>query len=84
MKRLVFLLVLLGLSTASMAQCAMCKTTIVNNVSNGQLALADGLNYGIMMLFVAPYLLILTVAGIWYYKYKQHGREKRNQRLVGV
>ncbi|MCV9387656.1 hypothetical protein [Reichenbachiella ulvae] len=77
MKQLfLFLVALLG-STASMAQCAMCKTTIVNNVSNGELALADGLNFGIMYLFVTPYLSIAVIAAIWFYRYKQHGKKKR-------
>lgn len=66
------------------AQCAMCKTTIVNNVSNGELALAEGLNFGIIYLFVTPYLAILTIGGIWFYKYYQHGTKKRNKRIIGV
>ncbi|MBU2915346.1 MULTISPECIES: hypothetical protein [Reichenbachiella] len=64
--------------TGAMAQCAMCKTTIVNNVSNGELALADGLNFGIMYLFVTPYLAIALIGGIWFYKYKRHGKKKFN------
>lgn len=78
MKKLLLILIsILSTATASMAQCAMCKTTIVNNVSNGELALADGLNFGIMYLFVTPYLSIGVVAAIWFYKYKQDGKKKR-------
>lgn len=49
-----------------MAQCAMCKTTIVNNVSNGDLSLAQGLNFGIIYLFTAPYIAIGILAFFWY------------------
>ena len=48
------------------AQCAMCKTTVVNNVSNVELSLAQGLNYGIVYLFVSPYIAIFILAYFWY------------------
>ena len=61
---LVFSLVSMG---SSIAQCAMCRATLETNVSNGsQEQLASTLNFGIMYLFVAPYLLIATVGYIWY------------------
>ncbi|MEO9966354.1 MAG: hypothetical protein ABJF11_11230 [Reichenbachiella sp.] len=58
------------------AQCAMCKTTIVNNVSHGELSLAEGLNFGIMYLFFTPYLAILVIGILWYKKSKSHGKKK--------
>lgn len=52
---------------SSFAQCAMCRATLVTNVSNGsQEHLASTLNFGIMYLFVAPYLLVAIVGYIWY------------------
>ena len=39
----------------------MCRTQVVNNVSHGDIELASGLNLGIVYLFSAPYLLIITV-----------------------
>ncbi len=48
------------------AQCAMCRTQVVNNVSHGETALAAGLNLGIMYLFFAPYLILGVVAFFWY------------------
>ncbi|MFY0625161.1 MAG: hypothetical protein JXR07_02620 [Reichenbachiella sp.] len=66
------------LSQQVMAQCAMCKTTIVNNVSNGELALAEGLNFGIMYLFFSPYLVVFALAGVWLYKYRKHGKQLRS------
>lgn len=80
MKNKVFLLVfgLMLLVDYAKAQCAMCKTTIVNNVSNGELALAEGLNFGIMYLFFSPYVVVFALAGVWFYKYKKHGKKLRS------
>ena len=52
------------------AQCAMCRTQVVNNVSAGETSLAQGLNYGIMYLFFAPYALIGVIVYLWYKKSK--------------
>ena len=48
------------------AQCVMCRTQVVNNVSHGDIELAGGLNLGIIYLFSAPYLLITIVFILWY------------------
>jgi hypothetical protein len=48
------------------AQCAMCKATLENNISNGNIGIAAGINFGILYLFVAPYLAIATLAYFWY------------------
>jgi len=58
----------------SMAQCAMCRVTIENNVSAGDLSRGAGLNMGIMYLFTVPYVLIAVV---WYFWYKNSKRKKR-------
>ncbi len=53
--------------TSGLAQCAMCRATLETNVSNGsQEQLASTLNFGIMYLFTAPYLLVAIVGYIWY------------------
>ena len=67
-KGLVLFLVFSLLSiSSSLAQCAMCRATLETNVSNGsQEQLASTLNFGIMYLFIAPYLLVATVGYIWY------------------
>jgi uncharacterized membrane protein len=59
------------------AQCAMCKTTIVNNVSSGELALAEGLNFGIMYLFFTPYVVVAAIAALWIYKSRKHASNTR-------
>ena len=67
-------------ATVVQAQCAMCKATLENNISNGNIGIAAGINFGILYLFVAPYLAISALAFFWYRtskknenKYKQSG-----------
>ena len=58
------------------AQCAMCRTTLENNVSNGDIGIAAGINFGILYLFAAPYLIISLIAFFWYRTSKN---AKRNE-----
>ena len=85
MKKVIVILNLLILSTTHVfAQCAMCKTTIVNNVSHGELSLAEGLNFGILYLFVTPYLAIMVIGILWYKKSRSHAKEKLKRGTTGV
>jgi len=61
----------------SMAQCAMCRVTIENNVSNGDPGIAAGLNTGILYLFAMPYLLIAAIGILWY----RHAKRKKQLRV---
>ena len=70
---LVFFL-LLGIQIIN-AQCVMCRTQVVNNVSHGDIELASGLNLGIIYLFSAPYLLILIVFILWYRIFYFNGKK---------
>jgi hypothetical protein len=54
------------------AQCAMCRATLENNVSNGDIGIAAGINVGILYLFAMPYLLIAFIAFMWYRKSKEN------------
>jgi hypothetical protein len=54
-------------------QCAMCRATVENNISNGDTTVGAGLNMGILYLFVAPYLLIAVVGVLWY----RHAKHKK-------
>jgi hypothetical protein len=60
-----FLLFVVG-STEVFAQCAMCSAVLENNLSNGNVGIAAGINFGIMYLFFAPYLAVLVVGYFWY------------------
>ncbi|EIM76624.1 hypothetical protein A3SI_09173 [Nitritalea halalkaliphila LW7] len=51
------LLVTLLFHVQSFAQCAMCRATVENNVSNGDTSVGAGLNAGILYLFSMPYLI---------------------------
>jgi hypothetical protein len=63
-----FLLVFLffGTQALSFAQCAMCRASVENNVSNGDTSIGAGLNSGILYLFVMPYLLAAVIGYFWY------------------
>ncbi|HNP08044.1 MAG TPA: hypothetical protein PKN99_10480 [Cyclobacteriaceae bacterium] len=76
MKRLSILIALL-LSTVAgaYAQCAMCRATLENNVSNGEPGIAAGINFGILYLFFAPYLAVGVVAFFWYKTTKSNARK---------
>ncbi len=65
---LAFLLMLVLTLPQVMAQCAMCRATIENNVSNGDTTVGAGLNLGILYLFLAPYLLLSIIGFFWYKK----------------
>lgn len=63
----VITLILSLINTAStFAQCAMCRATLENNFSNGEIGPAANLNLGILYLFIFPYIIIATVAYLWY------------------
>lgn len=73
-RRTVFLAIAFLISlNYGMAQCAMCRVTIENNVSNGDTTIGAGLNMGILYLFITPYLLIAAVGFLWY----RHSKKKR-------
>lgn len=66
MKFLILFVVVFGFSMEGSAQCAMCRTTLENNVSNGDIGIAAGINFGILYLFAAPYTVIALIAFLWY------------------
>jgi hypothetical protein len=73
-----FLTLVLITSTigASMAQCAMCRTQLENNVSNGNPGIAAGINTGILYLLSMPYLSILVIGYFWYKSSKKNANTK--------
>ena len=50
----------------SFAQCAMCRTQLENNISNGNPGIAAGINTGILYLLAMPYLIVLVLGYFWY------------------
>ncbi|EON75034.1 hypothetical protein ADIS_4523 [Lunatimonas lonarensis] len=61
-----FVIVCFSFMPDLIAQCAMCRATIENNVSNGDTTVGAGLNMGILYLFAAPYLLAMVIGFFWY------------------
>ena len=68
MKRLVLLIVVMLVISGSdlMAQCAMCRSTLENNYSNGNPGIAAGINTGILYLLAMPYLAAIILGYLWY------------------
>lgn len=69
-------MILIAIQVNVQAQCAMCRTTLENNVSNGDIGIAAGINFGILYLFAAPYLIISLIAFFWYRASKNVSRNE--------
>jgi hypothetical protein len=48
------------------AQCAMCRTTLENNISQGNPGIAAGINFGILYLLATPYVAIAVIGFFWF------------------
>lgn len=88
MRRLVYkiwfvVLALVAGTTDVSAQCAMCRATLENNVSNGQPGIAAGINFGIMYLFSAPYIALSVIAYLWYRTSKKNASNIGKRSVAG-
>lgn len=68
MKRSIFLIIAFFVTPAAetLAQCAMCRSTLENNYSNGDPGIAAGINTGILYLLSMPYLAVIIISYLWY------------------
>jgi hypothetical protein len=57
------------------AQCAMCRSTLENNFSNGDPGIAAGINTGILYLLALPYLAVMVIGYLWYKSTKNGDKE---------
>jgi len=72
LKAIIYTFIFLFISMGqSIAQCAMCRATVENNLNTGETSVGAGLNYGILYLFMAPYLLAMVIGYLWYRNYKK-------------
>jgi hypothetical protein len=76
-------------STATFAQCAMCRASVESNISEDGVNFAAKLNTGILYLFVMPYLLTIIIGYFWWKKSREHRRmleeaALRKQRIAGL
>jgi hypothetical protein len=69
-----FILVML-IQLQAVGQCAMCRATIENNVSNGDTSVGAGLNLGILYLLAMPYLAALVIGLLWY----RHAKKRKTK-----
>jgi hypothetical protein len=74
-----FLFIALLSGEGALAQCAMCRATLENNVSQGDIGIAAGINFGILYLLVIPYLAIGTIAWFWYQSSKKNVLKESGQ-----
>lgn len=82
MRKTLLLICLMIVPVLTWAQCAMCRTQIKNNVSNGETSLAEGLNNGIMFLFFTPYVVVLVIVVLWFkYSKVNEGKVSLIERL---
>ena len=74
-KQIFLLLLFIGITLSTMAQCAMCKAVAESDLEGGGTA-AQGINEGIIYLMFIPYILI---GGAGYFIYKHY---KKNKNIV--
>ena len=81
MKHLFFYgIVILSLisSVDTMAQCAMCRTTLENNISQGNPGIAAGINFWILYLLATPYVAI-AVIGFFLFRLSRRNKTKLDE-----
>ncbi|MCK6617730.1 MAG: hypothetical protein L6Q51_08800 [Cyclobacteriaceae bacterium] len=73
MRRFVLLILFtLIYSVNAFSQCAMCRSTLENNISNGNVGIAAGINTGILYLLSLPYLAVMVLGYLWYRNSKRN------------
>ncbi len=67
MKKSILVLSLFLLTAiSSLAQCAMCRSTLETNLSNGDPTMAEGINIAILYLLAMPYAAVIVLGYFWY------------------
>ena len=64
-KPLLLTLLLLIIVQVAFSQCAMCTEIADEATKNGNSA-GDGINKGVLYLFLSPYLIVATIGFIWW------------------
>ncbi|GIV36139.1 MAG: hypothetical protein KatS3mg032_0518 [Cyclobacteriaceae bacterium] len=67
----------LGVAFDAVAQCAICRSTLESNVSQGDPGIAAGINTGILYLLVFPYAAAIIIGYMWYRNAKKHRKTAR-------
>lgn len=66
----IIVLIVMASSADIVAQCAMCKATVTENVISGK-GKGQGLNSGILYLMAFPYIIASVIGFFWYRAYKK-------------
>lgn len=83
MKKLIFSLTLVfAAALEASAQCAMCRSTLENNFSNGDPGIAAGINTGILYLLMLPYVTIVVVGILWYKSTRNGAKKELNKGIA--
>jgi hypothetical protein len=72
----ILILAFVGTDSELLAQCPMCRATAESNLANGGTE-GRGLNNGILYMLGMPYILIGTIAFLWW-----RNRKKDEDELV--
>lgn len=79
MRKIALFIAFLFVSTISAwSQCAMCRTQLENNYSNGNAGIAANLNTGILYLLAMPYIAIFLIGFFWYKSSKNAQKSNRS------
>ena len=73
----VSILIIIGSTVDSEAQCAMCRAQLETGATAGPDAKNTGINSGILYLMLFPYIIIGTIAFMWY-RSSQKGKVQVN------
>lgn len=73
--------IITGLGNDVYGQCAMCRSTLENNYSNGNPGIAAGINTGILYLLAMPYLAVIVIGYFWY-KSSKHAQKELHSSTV--
>jgi hypothetical protein len=60
------ILLIIGFTVDSEAQCAMCRAQLETGATAGPDAKNTGINSGILYLMLFPYIIIGSIAFMWY------------------
>ncbi|OYU67174.1 MAG: hypothetical protein CFE22_05765 [Cytophagaceae bacterium BCCC1] len=74
---LLTVIILSFLSIEGFSQCAMCRATVESNLSEGRGTIGTGLNFGILYLLSAPYLLVGAIIFLWFKVGKKELKERQ-------
>lgn len=82
-------MIILVNSGGILAQCAMCKASVMTNVNEDGIGFASKLNFGVLYLFATPYLLAMIIGYLWYKKSREQKRkleeaEFKKHRIVNL